>query len=73
MTEWKTIDSAPRDGTVIQVWHKVLKCPISVFYKDGGFPWQGERLNWCERSYRTTWPESAFTHWMPLPTPPTSE
>lgn len=68
--EWQPIETAPRDGTVIQCWHKVYKCPISVLWKDDGFPYRGERLNWYERSYTTAWPEQSFTHWMPLPPPP---
>lgn len=67
---WMPIETAPKDGTVIQVWHQVHKCPISVLWKDDGFPYRGERLNWYERSYTTAWPERAFTHWRPLPASP---
>ncbi|KAB2792563.1 hypothetical protein F9K96_05315 [Brucella anthropi] len=70
---WQQIESAPRDGTVIQAWHQVHKCPVSVLWKDGGFPYGGERLNWYERSYTTAWPERAFTHWRPLPSAPSQE
>ena len=70
---WMPIESAPRDGTVIQAWHQVHKCPVSVLWKDGGFPYGGERLNWYERSYTTAWPERAFTHWRTLPSAPSQE
>lgn len=71
--QWQPIETAPKDGTVIQAWHKVHKCPVSVLWKEDGFPYRGERLNWYERSYTTAWPERAFSHWMPLPAAPTSE
>jgi len=67
---WLPIETAPKDGTVIQAWHEVHKCPVSVLWKDDGFPYKGERLNWYERSYTTAWPERAFTHWRPLPASP---
>ncbi|WP_340584027.1 hypothetical protein [Brucella pseudintermedia] len=70
---WLPIESAPKDGTVIQAWHQVHKCPVSVLWKDDGFPYRGERLNWHERTYTTAWPERAFTHWRPLPSAPASE
>ena len=70
---WLPIESAPRDGTVIQVWHQVHKCPISVLWKDDGFPYRGKRLNWYERTYTTAWPEHVFFYWRPLPSAPASE
>jgi len=70
---WLPIESAPKDGTVIQVWHQVHKCPISVLWKDDGFPYRGKRLNWYERTYTTAWPEHVFFYWRPLPSAPASE
>ncbi len=69
---WLPIETAPRDGTVISAWHTVHKCPMSVLWKDEGFPFRGERLNWYERSYTTAWPERCFSHWCPLPAPPST-
>ena len=64
MSEWKTIDSAPKDQTEILVW-------------DGMFIWMA-RQN--EFGYWSTDQEEGFylaknefvglTHWMPLPEPP---
>jgi hypothetical protein len=70
MAEWQPIETAPKGGTVIMAWHIAHKCPVSVLWKDGGFPYQGERLSWIERTYTTSWPERAFSHWMPLPEAP---
>lgn len=71
--QWQPIETAPKDGTVILAWHIAHKCPVPVLWKDGGFPYQGERLSWFERTYTTAWPERAFSYWMPLPTAPTTE
>lgn len=70
MAEWQPIETAPKDGTVIMAWHIAHKCPVPVLWKDGGFPYKGERLSWIERTYTTAWPERAFSHWMPLPEAP---
>ncbi len=70
---WMPIESAPKDGTVIQAWHQVHKCPISVLWKDDGFPYRGKRLNWYERTYTTAWPEHVFFYWRPLPSAPSHE
>lgn len=65
MNEWETMETAPRDGTVISVWHHMWKCPISVRYVISNAP-----CKWIEATLTTQWPEEAFTHWMPLPISP---
>jgi len=70
---WQTMDTAPRNGTAIQAWHAVHKCPLSVLWNEDGHQFNGETLHWFERSYTTAWPESAFSHWMPLPIQPAME
>lgn len=70
MSDWQPISTAPKDGTVIQVWHAIHGCPVSVMWKEEGFRFRGEILHWIERTYTSSWPERAFTHWMPLPQPP---
>lgn len=67
---WRPIETAPKDGTVIQAWHTVHKCPMSVLWKEKGFPFNGSVLNWYEKSYTTAWPDGAFSHFRPLPAPP---
>lgn len=70
---WQTIDTAPKDGTVVQAWHTVHKCPISILWNKDGHDFNGEALHWFERSYTTAWPEHAFSHWMPLPAAPAKQ
>lgn len=69
MTEWRDIESAPRDGTRVLVyaqlnppekWHESIRdmppfmC-VAGYHPDGG---------WCVCTEREA------THWMPLPEPP---
>jgi hypothetical protein len=68
MTEWKTIDSAPRgeDGYPSRNYEQVLVTNGNSVYI--AF-WNGRS---CDDGdfYDDLGP---MTHWMPLPTPPTSE
>lgn len=62
MSEWKTIDSAPRDGTYI----------IINGMKNGGVceaKWFKKYGNWKLRGGNFALPDSP-THWQPLPPPP---
>ena len=67
MTEWKTIDSAPRDGTHILVirYPATTRPPINKVW------WGTARMansGWNISSRRPLSYEP--THWMPLPQPP---
>lgn len=55
MDEWKTIDSAPRDGTDVLVWDGDS---VSLSHWDEGW--------WVLLEYTL----DGVTHWMPLPAPP---
>lgn len=65
MTEWKTIDSAPKDGTLIIVpggvayWRERLNhWETEGWYTITGFNWPGKPIQWNVK------------HWMPLPLAP---
>lgn len=63
MSEWKTIDSAPKDGTRILI--KADCYLIAGFGRVSGsndFGWLIVNDAWCH--------PSLVTHWMPLPLPP---
>lgn len=68
MTEWQSIETAPRDGTRILVtgnlWN-YSKCireyiPVTVYWYDGAW----------ETSYPQKRHAGEPSHWMPLPPPP---
>ena len=63
MSEWQTIDTAPKDGTRAIVWSKNWHYPCSA--------------SWYGNDWRIVYDLPAFahppTHWMPLPPSPMSE
>ncbi len=80
--EWKTIDSAPRDGTKIDGWvfNSVTGKPLG---RVTNIWWNGEAWQYGqERGFywdievpiraETGEPVVKLSHWMPLPTPPGS-
>ena len=61
MSEWRDIDSAPRDGSSILLAGQYL----------ASGKWEIETGQYL--AYRRAWPcvgEDQPTHWMPLPPPP---
>lgn len=65
MTErWQPIDTAPRDGTKILVWHPQVQ-GIALDRQAGAAVDEWKHGKWW-RSY----PAQQPTHWMPLPGPP---
>ena len=68
MTNWQPIDSAPRDGSTIDLWlaplgpnnQALTSCRVpDCFWADG---------RWCTVQGLRIW--DRVTHWMPLPPPP---
>lgn len=79
MSEWRTIDSAPKDGTCILTFQEPENggiCGLSVSSWDeningggeSGF-FDGSVASWGYEEYAILRP----THWMPLPSPPKEE
>ncbi|WP_341237917.1 hypothetical protein [uncultured Limnobacter sp.] len=74
MSEWKPIESAPRDGTEFQAWvkssyHKGWWEPKVRFDRDNlRFEIWG-RVDYDEDNF-DFYPDTKLTHWMPQPTPP---
>lgn len=64
--DWQPIDTAPKDGTVFEVWDKETKRSWRAYYysSDLGSTWVVSIGNNFDDL-----PER-FTHWQPLPTPP---
>ena len=62
-TDWQPIGTAPKDGTMIDLWHI---CGVRFCHL-----WWGKKENgWCER-YEDLRPrrDSDFTHWKPITEP----
>ena len=77
MSEWQPIETAPRDGTHIDLWAGGSRVPNAFYHDDWGWTvW----VRWVRNkrqasgpptgSHRYTGVESP-THWQPLPEPPT--
>ena len=70
MSDWQPIETAPKDGTVIFVWHE---CETN---RHAAFDVNIKKAQWLEDC--DEWRVDAFggnvppklTHWMPLPEPP---
>lgn len=61
MSEWRPIDTAPKDGAFFMAYRPRVKGPCVVFY-EGSLPGMV-----CEPESGKTWIAS---HWIPLPDPP---
>lgn len=83
MSEWQPIETAPKDGTTIQVWIRGSIVPVAVYYvsknyllKEYGDPDYMDEGFYYSLGYPfdELLPEiplgDLLTHWMPLPNPP---
>lgn len=83
MSEWRPIETAPKDGTVILLTalepdgepFEVWPMQWMAIQQNGLFP--GKVGMWTHPSGDVTWndddPAGAPTHWMPTPNPSSSE
>ncbi len=59
--EWQPISTVPRDGTVVDLWHKTAMRTTDVWWDSDDNCWNGEGgLDL----------DAQFTHWRPIPQPP---
>ena len=65
MNQWQTMESAPRDGTWILLYHRHAR--ISDWYFDG-VGWTNDAVDWHPDEDTALAP----THWMPIPPEPVS-
>lgn len=67
MSEWKPIETAPKDGT----WFLVIDPDSSMCWAPYGFcSWQTDYSGHSYWAEEDTSEEIQPTHWMPLPDPP---
>lgn len=66
-SEWRPIDDEAKNGEDILVWgpHQLVRCVYWDEDKHQGY-------SWCVDDAHTCYHRDAFTHWQPLPAPPTS-
>lgn len=83
MREWQPIETAPKDGTSVDLWVAKLDGDGKV-YEHERIPdalWDVRKLTWCVFDAPDgtfgNWPvvsegkrSTRATHWMPLPEPP---
>ena len=85
MDDWKPIESAPKDGTPLDVWIERLNLKknvsgsreVGVYWRPdekdeptfAGGKWMMPSTGLCD-SYPAESATSRVTHWMPLPQPP---
>jgi hypothetical protein len=65
-SEWQKIETAPKDGTAILVTDGLI-CTV-VFWDD-----ESDIYSWQLSDSEVHYNKDAFTHWMPLPHPPSQE
>lgn len=74
MSEWRDISTAPKDGTVIDVWVNDPDGPhrqTNVFWDDGYWVLRRNRWSSVEAFFDENGvPKIKITHWRPLPPPP---
>ena len=68
MSEWQSIETAPRDGRQIVVWCADGQAAVAEYYQaeDGFCGWE---IGHNDRGQKIILSILA-THWMPLPAPP---
>jgi hypothetical protein len=70
MTDWQPIETAPKDGSVIDLWTSCgERVPDAKWTRHMGW------VIWGTDSFESPGWERVFpspTHWMPLPAPPTT-
>jgi hypothetical protein len=76
MSEWQPIETAPKDGTVIDVWLGDASASDRQFYCTGetrrapGWAWVVDKWRPVLAEGRVLSTFVQPTHWMPLPAPP---
>jgi hypothetical protein len=76
MTEWQPIETAPKDGTIIDLWaegQRHTDCEWGQLdWEISYWGWPKDSVGWCEWSerYSCNGHVGNATHWMPIPKAP---
>jgi hypothetical protein len=81
MGDWQPIETVPKDGTTVDLWHDEFgrhadcywglphhECGEAGRYCDSD--WHDTPEGWVDGAFNQSTFEDGFTHWMPLPPPP---
>ena len=66
MSAWQPIESAPKDGRAVLLWHNYLRWPSA-------YRWDDELRAWDSCMGNSVWSEGEQygpTHWHEMPEPP---
>lgn len=71
MSEWQPISTAPKDGTLVDLWARNLLTWNKRGERHVNKKW-GPIMDWTGREYEGWNLSESYevTHWMPLPNPP---
>lgn len=72
-TTWLPIDSAPKDGTKVDLWSDVHGRITDSYYSHREDGWVMWSLDIWGRITEDLIGNSQITHWLPLPPPPETE
>lgn len=64
MSEWRPIETAPKDGSTILVWNGQLVFDVWWWEEDGAW------VDGATDAYDDYTQYTGLTHWQPLPAPP---
>lgn len=76
MTDWQSIETAPKNGenVIVMYTHIETQCVFNAFYASPAEGWDEEDEGWWTYTYSEVsrvkldgW--QTPTHWMPLPSP----
>ena len=77
MSEWLKINTAPKDGRVVDLWHPEEGRIPNCAWVTAHIPFGGEGTGWFRKhdefGLSDVWLDDEYeypTHWMPLPEPP---
>lgn len=71
MSEWRGIETAPRDGTQFIAYGSFPGFQVLRYAGENGTPGDYGPFIWATPdSVVSVWAETVPTHWMPLPAPP---
>lgn len=69
---WKPIDTAPKDGSFVDLWHKSGTRYANCRWFTNSLGYTCWHIQPGGRAYNAG-PDTEYTHWMPLPSPPQRE